>query len=167
MAFVNHILRKTCNKNILLNGLVCSIGSCIFSKYKRITRMRDRPWLLCKSQFSRALGNVAADWSETKACETGLLLFIHWIKFFRVFFGVSSFCLSNICREKDMEWQIIATLMMVFYVKPTARLPGITWPAQIAMERRKFSPNSRSFKELLENNRTSLSPGIILNEKSS
>ena len=27
------------------------------------------------AMFSRALGNVVADWSETKTCETGLLLF--------------------------------------------------------------------------------------------
>ena len=64
-----------------------------------MTRMRDRlTWV----QFSGALRNAAADWSEIKTCQTGLL---SKRTLFEVFVGFSSFIFQTFAKKTEMEDQ--------------------------------------------------------------
>lgn len=66
------------------------------------------------SFYSRALyATLMLTGQERKPCETGLLVFTQWIRFFLVCFGASRF-FQTCARKTDMKWQITVKLKMVF-----------------------------------------------------
>ena len=105
-----------------------------------ITRMRNRlTWV----QFLHAL-NIA-DLSEMKTYQAGLLS----KSIFSSFCWGFEFCLPKICYEnREVEWQIIGRLMMVFRLRKTG-CKKKNWAEQIAKERRKLTQIQGFWKSYL------------------
>ena len=105
-----------------------------------MTRMCDRPtWV----EFSHTFINVVANWSEMKTCQTSLL---------DQFFTTFRQHVQTFARKTEIEWQIIARLMMVIsYVKRTASGKTEQCNANCDGKTKTLLQNSSSFKELLVN----------------
>ena len=126
--------------------------------------MRDRPmWLLFKSSFHALYATLLLIGLKWKLVELDYSVLSKF-----GFLGYSSGlreAVFQIFAGKQMEWQVIVRLMMVFWFLYKTDCKKVNWAEQKLRWKDQKSPtNSRSLKELLLNNRleTSSLPGLVL-----
>ena len=129
--------------------------------------MRDRPmWLLCKSSFHALYATLLLIGLKWKLVELdySVLSKLNFLGFLGYSSGLRE-AVFQIFAGKQMEWQVIVRLMMVFWFLCKTDCKKVNWAEQKLRWKDQKSPtNSRSLKELLINNRleTSSLPGLVL-----